>query len=98
MEGTDVTTDNFNYLENKQPNIYLKIIIKKINYGTLFSKKLNEYNISYDIKITNHFELIFYKIQKEFNDLFNNICNEKNSNNELNYYLLIKSFVLLYRQ
>ena len=90
------TDENWDYLGAKEPIIYLRLIIKNINIGQYFITKLNKFNIKFEI--TNVIIFTFYSTQKEFLNLFLDISNNLEiSNINIDYYLIIKTLILIYR-
>ena len=95
------TDDNFNFLNiNQEPNIYLKLSIKK-DYDILnFIKILNKNNIEYVYSNQeNYVSIVFKKINKNFKNILTNIivkyCKEYNYKfTNTTYYTIIQAILL----
>ena len=90
------TDDNFDYINNTKPNIYLSIKVK--NNILDFLESLYEYNIEFKVKKKiNNTTVVFNKIQDEFIKIYNKYVNNKNYD-KINYYVLIISFIVYYQR
>ena len=91
------TEDDFNYLDDTEPMIYLQLKVKKniIN----FIKLLNSEKIKYSFKKDDYYNLYFYKIDDNFKNIFYHIlCNYcdhiYNVNIESSYYTIILALII----
>ena len=106
MENADMvirffTDDNFNYLSDINPNIYLSITISNRYNFIEIIELLNNADIEYEIIVNNSRKKItFYKIQENFNKLFLNLIEKYidkdiNLNKELSsFYTIINCFLV----
>jgi uridine kinase len=88
------TDEEFDYhnLDN-EPNIYLKLIIKK-NINN-FIKLLNDHNVNYELIINDKIELIFKSIQDNFKYIYK-YFNLKDELDYCNYYTIIISLIYFF--